>query len=92
MALMHKTVIGGLTINRRGDASVLLHMLIIEDGVKEFPPENHRIPIMKGENLAAKAAFINSALTSMGRATLPAKDLTVIGQTLTACWAAMDAP
>ncbi len=90
MALMHKTVIGGLTINRNGDASVLLKLLVA-DGAIEYSEQNHRIPITKGENLAAKAAFINNALTSMGRATLPTKDANVIGQTLTACWAAMDA-
>lgn len=91
MALTHKTIIGGLTIDRNGDASVLLKLLVA-DGATEYSEQNHRIPIKKGENLAAKAAFINSALTSMGRATLPAKDSTVIGQTLTACWNAMDTP
>lgn len=91
MALVHKTVIGELAIGRRGDASVLLHLLIV-DGEIEYNREDHRIPITKGENLAQKAAQIDAILASLGRALLPTKDKTVIGQTLTACWAAMDAP
>jgi hypothetical protein len=90
MALAHKTVIGGLTINRDGNASVLLHLLVV-DGETEYNRDNHRIPITKGENLAQKAAQIDAILSSMGRAPLPAKDKTVIGQTLTACWNAMNA-
>lgn len=90
VALAHKTIIGGLTIDRNGNASVLIKLLVV-DGSTEYNEQNHRIPIEKGENLAAKAAFINNALTSMGRATLPTKDANVIGATLTACWNAMDA-
>jgi hypothetical protein len=90
MALAHKTVIGGLTIDRNGDASILLHLLIV-DGVIEYNRDNHRIPVTKGENLTQKAAQIDAILASLGRAPLPAKDKTVIGQTLTACWNAMDA-
>lgn len=90
MALTHKTVIGGLTIDRTGNASVLLHLLVV-DGDIEYNRDNHRIPITKGESLAQKAAQIDATLQSLGRAPLPAKDKTVIGQTLTACWNAMDA-
>ncbi len=90
MALSHKTVIGGLTIDRQGNAAVLLKLLVAA-GATEYSEQNHRIPISKGENLSQKATQINAILTSMGRATLPAKDASVIGQTLTACWAAMDA-
>jgi hypothetical protein len=91
MALAHKTVIGGLNIDRNGDASILLHLLIV-DGVIEYNRDNHRIPVTKGENLTQKAAQIDAMLASLGRALLPAKDKTVIGQTLTACWNAMNAP
>lgn len=91
MALAHKTVIGGLTIDREGNASVLFKLLVV-DGAVEYSEENHRIPITKGENLANKAAQINGILTSMGRATISAKDASVVGATLTACWASMDAP
>jgi hypothetical protein len=91
MALAHKTVIGGLSIERSGDASLLLHLLVI-DGPIEYNRDNHRIPITKGENLAQKAAQIDAILAYLGRAPLPAKDKTVIGQTLTACWTAMNAP
>jgi hypothetical protein len=91
MALTHKTVIGGLTIDRHGNASVLLHLLVV-DGAIEYNRDNHRIPITKGENMAQKAAQIDAILASLGRAPLPTKDKTVIGQTLTACWNAMDAP
>lgn len=91
MALTHKTAIGGLTIDRQGNASVSLHLLVV-DGAIEYSHENHRIPITKGENLAQKAAQIDAILASLGRALLPTKDKTVIGQTLTACWNAMDAP
>ena len=91
MALAHKTVIGGLTIDRQGDAFVLLHLLVV-DGEVEYNRDNHRIPITKGSNLSQKAAQIDDILASMGRAPLPAKDKTVIGQTLSACWNAMDAP
>jgi hypothetical protein len=90
MALAHKTVIGGLNIDRQGDASVLLHLLVV-DGETEYNRDNHRIPIAKGENLTQKAAQIDAILTSLGRAALPTKDKTVIGQTLAACWNAMDA-
>jgi hypothetical protein len=90
MALAHKTVIGGLTIDRNGDASILLHLLIV-DGVIEYNRDNHRIPVTKGENLTQKAAQIDAMLAALGRALLPAKDKTVIGQTLTACWNAMNA-
>ena len=88
MALEHKTVIGGLTIDRQGDASVLLHLLVV-DGSIEYNRDNHRIPITKGENLTQKAAHIDAILASLGRAALPAKGKAVIGQTLTACWNAM---
>lgn len=91
MALAHKTVIGGLTIDRGGSASILLHLLVV-DGAIEYNRDNHRIPVAKGENLTQKAAQIDAILASMGRALLATKDKTVIGQTLTACWAAMDAP
>jgi hypothetical protein len=91
MALEHKTLIGGLNIDRNGNASVLLYLVVV-DGATEYSQENHRIPIMKGENLAQKAAVIDTILLEKGRALLPAKDKSVIGQTLTACWAAMDAP
>lgn len=90
MALAHKTVIGGLNIDRTGNASVLLHLLVV-DGAIEYNRDNHRIPITKGENLTQKAAQIDAMLVALGRAALPAKDKTVIGQTLTACWNAMDA-
>lgn len=91
MALTHRTIIGGLNIDRNGNASVLLHLLVV-DGETEYAQENHRIPIGRGEDLAAKGAQINAILTSMGRATLPARDASVVGQTLSACWAAMSAP
>ncbi len=91
MALAHKTVIGGLTIDRQGNASILLHLLVV-DGEIEYNRDNHRIPVTKGENLTTKAAQIDAILQSLGRALLPAKDKTVIGQTLTACWNAMNAP
>ncbi len=91
MALEHKTVIGGLTIDRAGNASVLFRLLVV-DGAVEYSQENHRIPITKDENLSRKAAEINAILTSMGRAQISAKDASVVGATLTACWNAINAP
>jgi hypothetical protein len=90
MALVHKTVIGGLTIDRSGSASLLVKMTIIDD-LKEFSPDNHRFYISRGENLVVRGAEINTILAEMGRAPLAAKDSNVIRQTLLACWAAMDA-
>jgi hypothetical protein len=90
MALEHKTVIGGLNITRNGDASLLVKLLIV-DGLMEYLPDNHRFPITKGENLADKRVEINAVLAGMGRAPISNKDANVVGQTLTACWAAMDA-
>lgn len=91
MALQHQTVIGELRLDRAGNASILFHLLVV-DGLTEFSRENHRIAIIKDANLANKAAEINAILASIGRAPISAKDAQVVGATLTACWAAMNAP
>lgn len=90
MALEHKTIIGGLNIDRYGNGSVLLRLLVV-DGVVEYSHENHRVMILRGANLAAKAAEINAILASKGRAPLPAAAANIVGKTLAACWAAFDA-
>lgn len=90
MALEHKTIIGGLTIDRYGNGSLLLHLLVVDNGV-EYSHQNHRIMIERGSNLASKAAEINAILTSKGRASLPAAAANIVGKTLVACWAAFDA-
>lgn len=90
MALVHKTIIGGITIDRNGDASILFKLLVV-DGATEYSQENHRITIFKEEPLGPKAAEINAILAKTGRAPINAKDASVIGATLTACWNAMKA-
>lgn len=90
MALEHKTIIGGLNIDRYGNGSVLLHLLVIDGGI-EYSHQNHRIMIERGANLPAKAAEINAILISKGRAPLPGPAANIVGKTLTACWAAFDA-
>lgn len=91
MALAHKTIINSLTIDRSGLASVQIGLLIADGDTDVSDPKYHRIPIAKGTNLAGLRNQINAILTEMGKAPLSVKDANVVGQTLTACWAAMDA-
>ncbi len=90
MALEHKTVIGGIQIERTGDVIVLMK-LVIADGAEEYSETNHRFQINKGEAVAAKLTAISTALTAKGRAPIPTKAGIVIRDTALACWAAMDA-
>lgn len=90
MALAHKTIVGGIQIDRKGDVSVLLK-LFVADGADEYSETNYRFTIGKGDNVAAKGAAANAALAAMGRQQIPAKAAAVIKNTLDACWAAMDA-
>jgi hypothetical protein len=90
MALEHRTVIGGIQIERNGDVIVLLK-LIVADGTNEFSETAHRIQIDKGTSVVAKLTAISTALTASGRAPIPTKAGVVIKNTAEACWEAMDA-
>lgn len=90
MALEHRTVVGGLNIERTGNAHVLLK-LIVADGLEEFSETNHRIVIEKGEAIVPRLQAVSALLTSKGRSPIPTKAGIVIRDTVTACWAAMDA-
>jgi hypothetical protein len=90
MSLEHRTVVGGISIERNGNAVVLLK-LIVADGSEEFSETNHRLHLDKGVAIAPRLAEVNAALTARGRATIPTKAGVVIRDTLLACWAALDA-
>lgn len=90
MALAHRTVVGGIQIERSGNVNILLK-LIVADGLEEFSETNHRFMIQKGEAIAPRLQAINTLLTSKGREPIPTKAGIVIRETALACWAAMDA-
>lgn len=90
MALEHRTVVGGIQIERNGNVGVLLK-LIVADGAEEFSETNHRFVITKGENIVSRLTTVNSLLTAKGRQAIPTKAGTVIRNTAQACWSAMDA-
>lgn len=90
MALEHRTVVGGLQIERNGNAGVLLK-LIVADGAEEFSETNHRFVIEKGANVAARLTAVNTVLAGLRRAPIPTKAGAVIRDTLQSCWAALDA-
>lgn len=90
MALEHRTVVGGIQIERSGNVSVLLK-LIVADGSEEYSESNHRFAIEKGAPIAPRLQAISAHLTSLGRQPIPTKAGTVIRDTALACWASMDA-
>jgi hypothetical protein len=90
MALGHRTEISGLTVDRGGNAVLTLKLFIV-DGSFEFGTTTHSFPIPKDTNLASAGAQINAILLENGRVVIPPRESSIIGQTLTACWAAMNA-
>jgi hypothetical protein len=90
MALEHRTIVGGIQIERSGDVSVLLK-LIVADGAEEFGESNHRFTMAKGAGVTATLATVNAMLTARGRQAIPVRARTVIKNTAEACWASLDA-
>ena len=91
MALQHKTAVGGITIGREGNGNIGLK-LIVADGPIEYAENTHRFVITKNEDVAAEIQKVNADLTARGLQPINAKSANIINATLTACWAAMDAP
>lgn len=74
MTIVRKTVVDQIEINRTGNVSIRLGLLIVEDG-EEVDCKYHRTVLEPGTAAADQFALVNEHLANLGKPEVSAEDI-----------------